>query len=172
MLLGTEYADSILLRGLFFQAWGPLTNLKSQTRDPQLKVPPGGLVLRSFTSWKNPSTSAGFKPVNLGSRGEHVTARPPRPTMKQLTYLEARGMFVVAKKWIFCQILQITGQSLEAWKKFANYVVLKCRCLVIENAWKLWCRYRIVYHTIWRIVSRRSSSSRWWTQPRTRPWIM
>ena len=41
-----------MLRGLFFQAWGSLTSLKSQTRDPQLKVPPGGLVLRIFTNLK------------------------------------------------------------------------------------------------------------------------
>ena len=27
---------------------------------------------------KNPSTSAGFEPANLGSRGEHVTPNPPR----------------------------------------------------------------------------------------------
>ena len=47
----------------------------------QLKVPPGGLVLRMFTSWKNPSTSVGFEPANLGSRGEHVTTRPPKPTI-------------------------------------------------------------------------------------------
>ena len=33
----------------FFQALGSLTSLKSQTRDPQLKVPPGGVVLRIFT---------------------------------------------------------------------------------------------------------------------------
>ena len=65
-VLGRQYADFILLRGLFLQAWGPLTSLKSQTRDLQLKVPPGGLVLRIFTSWKNPSTSAGFEPANLG----------------------------------------------------------------------------------------------------------
>ena len=44
-----------------FQAWVSLTSLKSQARGPQLKVPPGGLVLRIFTSWKSPSTSAGFK---------------------------------------------------------------------------------------------------------------
>ena len=37
-----------------FQAWRSLTSLKYQTRDPQLKVPPGGHVLRIFTSWKNP----------------------------------------------------------------------------------------------------------------------
>ena len=59
---------------LFFQAWGSLTSLKSQTLDPQLKVLPRG------KSWKNPSTSAGFEPVNLGSRGEHITSRPPRTT--------------------------------------------------------------------------------------------
>ena len=38
-----------------------LMSLKSQTRDPQLKVPPRGLVL------KNPLTSAEFEPANLGS---------------------------------------------------------------------------------------------------------
>ena len=62
-----------------FQAWYSLTGLKSQTRDPQLKVPPGGLLLRIFTSWKSPSTSAGFESANLGSRDEHGTPRPPRP---------------------------------------------------------------------------------------------
>ena len=36
----------------FFQTWGSLMSLKSQTRDPQLKVLPGVLVLRIFTSWK------------------------------------------------------------------------------------------------------------------------
>ena len=69
-----------LTEAYFFQAWGSLTRLKSQTRDPQLKVPPGGLVLRIFMSWKNPLTSAWSEPVNLGSWGEHITPRPPRPT--------------------------------------------------------------------------------------------
>ena len=43
---------------------------------PLALVPPGGLVLRIFTSWKNPSTSAGLEPANLGSQGEHITLRP------------------------------------------------------------------------------------------------
>ena len=43
LILKCEYADKILLIGLFFQAGGSLTSLKSQTRDP------GGLVLRRFT---------------------------------------------------------------------------------------------------------------------------
>jgi hypothetical protein len=33
-VLGREYADKILLRGIFFQAWGSLMGLKSQTQDP------------------------------------------------------------------------------------------------------------------------------------------
>ena len=70
----------ILLGGQFFEAWGSLTSLISQTRDPQLKVPSRGLVLRIFESWKNPSTSAGIEPANLGSQGEHVTPRPPKLT--------------------------------------------------------------------------------------------
>jgi hypothetical protein len=59
-----------LVRGLFFQVRSSLTSLKSQTRYPKLKVPPGWLVLRIFTSWKNPSTSAGIESANRGSRGE------------------------------------------------------------------------------------------------------
>ena len=64
----------------FALAWCSLISLKSQNRDPQLEVPPGGMVLRIFTSWKNPSTSVGYEPASLGSRGEHVTPKPPRPT--------------------------------------------------------------------------------------------
>ena len=43
------------------------------------------LEVQDFYVLKNPSTSAGFEPANLGSRGEHVTSRPPRPTGKDVT---------------------------------------------------------------------------------------
>ena len=69
-----------MLSGHFFQAWGSLTSLKSQTRDLQLKFPPRGLVPRIFTSWKDPSTSGEFEPSNLEYRDEHVTLRPPKST--------------------------------------------------------------------------------------------
>ena len=49
----------------FFQAWGSLTSLKSQTRDLRLKVPPGGLVLRTFTSWKIHRPQPDLKPRTL-----------------------------------------------------------------------------------------------------------
>ena len=67
-------------QSLLFQAWGSLMSMKSHTRDPQLKVPPGGLVFSIFTSWKNSSISVGFEPAILGSRDEHVTPKPPRST--------------------------------------------------------------------------------------------
>ena len=41
-----------MIIGIFFQDLVSLTSLKCQTRDPQLKVPPGGHLLRSVTSWK------------------------------------------------------------------------------------------------------------------------
>ena len=75
-----------MLGCLFFQVWGSLTSLKSQTRNPKLKVPSGGLLLRIFMSWKSLSTSVGFEPANLRSRGEHVTPRPPRPTITWPNY--------------------------------------------------------------------------------------
>ena len=74
-----------------FQAGGSLTSLKSQTRDPQLKVPPGGLVLKVFTFRKNPSTSARFEPTNFGS-GAHY----PETT-------EADTTIFTHKQTLWCQ---------------------------------------------------------------------
>ena len=55
-----------MLRGLFFQAWGSLTSLKSQTRDHQLKVPPGGFVLMIFYVLKKiHRLQPGLNPRNL-----------------------------------------------------------------------------------------------------------
>ena len=75
-------------------------SLKSQTRDPQLKVRPGGLVLRIFTTLKNPSTSAGYEPANLGSRGEHVTPRPSRLTPKHVNKFSRN--FIIKRYENYC----------------------------------------------------------------------
>ena len=40
--------------------------------------PPTEGVLRIFRP-KNPTTSAGFEPTNLGTKGQHATPRPPKP---------------------------------------------------------------------------------------------
>jgi hypothetical protein len=44
------------------------------------------LPLRRKACWgfcrpKNPTTSAGFEPANLGTKGQHATSRPPKPRL-------------------------------------------------------------------------------------------
>jgi hypothetical protein len=41
--------------------------------------PPKEGVLRIFFRPKNLTASAGCKPVNLGTKGQHATSRPPKP---------------------------------------------------------------------------------------------
>ena len=36
-------------------------------------------VLRNFFALKNPTTSAGFEPANLGTKGQRASSRPPKP---------------------------------------------------------------------------------------------
>ena len=45
---------------------------KSKTRDPHFKIPPGGFVLRAFTSRKIPPISTGSEHANLGTRGDNI----------------------------------------------------------------------------------------------------
>jgi hypothetical protein len=56
-------------------------NLRHGTDD--FTSPPKEGVLRIFFPLKNATTSAGFEPANLGTRGQHATSRPP----KSLCYL-------------------------------------------------------------------------------------
>ena len=43
-------------------------------------------VLRIFFALKNPMASAGFEPVNLGTKGQHASSRPPKPMI--VSYLK------------------------------------------------------------------------------------
>ena len=36
-------------------------------------------ILRVFFTLKNPTASAGFVPANFGTKGQHVTSKPPKP---------------------------------------------------------------------------------------------
>ena len=74
-----------------------LTSLKSQTRDPKLKVSPGGLVLRIFTSWKNPSTSVG-----VWTREPWISmwARYPENTEADINILNAPWNSLKLDAWI------------------------------------------------------------------------
>jgi len=41
-------------------------------------------VLKIFFALKNPTASVGFEPANLGTKGQHATSRPPKPTHAQI----------------------------------------------------------------------------------------
>ena len=58
-------------------------NLRHGTDD--FTSPPKEGVLRIFRP-NNPTASAGFKPANLGTKGQHVTPRPPKPFYYIITY--------------------------------------------------------------------------------------
>ena len=58
---------------------GSFTCRKSTTWDKRLYFPSEGRRAEDFFALKNPTASAGFQPVNLGTKGQHPTSRPPKP---------------------------------------------------------------------------------------------
>ena len=52
---------------------------KSTTWDRRLYFPSEGRRAEDFFALKNPTASAGFEPVNLDTKGQHATSRPPKP---------------------------------------------------------------------------------------------
>jgi hypothetical protein len=70
-------ATEFCLRSIFFHA----VNLRHGTDETDdFTSPPKEVVLRIFITLKNPSSSAGFEPANLGSSGKQATIRSPRAT--------------------------------------------------------------------------------------------
>ena len=57
---------------------GSFTCRKS-TWDKRLYFPFEGRRAEDFFGLKNPTTSAGFEPANLGTKCQHATSRPPKP---------------------------------------------------------------------------------------------
>ena len=68
MIHQDRYAQLNFAHCLYFQAWGSLKSLKSQTWNPR-QVPPGGLLLRIFISWKSQLTSARFERFEITNLG-------------------------------------------------------------------------------------------------------
>ena len=53
-------------------------NLRHGT-DGFTSPPKEGVLGIFFFALKNPTALAGFEPVNLGTKGQHATSRPPKP---------------------------------------------------------------------------------------------
>ena len=60
-------------------------------------------VLRIFFALKNPTASAAFEPANLGTKGQHATSRPPKPsdTDTFLCYISAIGKLIILGEILF-----------------------------------------------------------------------
>ena len=78
---GREMADEFCLKmpdfHLTFRDLLHAVNLRHGTNG-FTSLPKEG-VLKIFSPWKNPTASAWFEPVNLGTKGQHATSRPPKP---------------------------------------------------------------------------------------------
>ena len=64
--------------------------------------PPKEGVLRIFFALKNPTASAGFKPANLGTKGQHATSRPPKPSLQFTKTREMpmkRSKLIISQSW-------------------------------------------------------------------------
>ena len=57
---------------------GSFTCRKYATWDKRLYFPSEGRGAEDFFTLKNPMALAGFEPVNLGTKGQHATSRPPK----------------------------------------------------------------------------------------------
>jgi hypothetical protein len=72
----------MLLRGLFFSGYRFFNEPEiSDSGSLALSTSPRTYA-QDFYVLKNPSTSVGFEPANLGSQGEHVTPGPQNSTFK------------------------------------------------------------------------------------------
>ena len=73
-----------------------LTCHKSTTWDRQLYFPSEERRAEDFFALKNPTASAGFKPANLGTKGQHATSRPPKPLSPLLLRHNDKLTFIFA----------------------------------------------------------------------------
>ena len=63
---------------------GSFTCRKSTTWDKRLYFPSEGRRAEDFFALKNRTASAGFKPTNLSTKGQHATSRPSKPLRKDV----------------------------------------------------------------------------------------
>ena len=59
--------------------------------------PPKEGVLRIFFAFKNQTTSVGFEPANLGTKGQHATPRPQKSYVETIKYIINQHLFTYLK---------------------------------------------------------------------------
>jgi len=61
--------------------------------------PPKEGVLRIFFTLQIATASAGFEPANLGTKGQHATSRPPKPSL--CTYCRIKLIDLSLRTFVF-----------------------------------------------------------------------
>jgi hypothetical protein len=67
---------------------GSFTYRKARHGTDGFTSPPKEGVLRIFFRPKNATASAGFEPVNLGTKGQHAISRPPKPLLEKYLHIK------------------------------------------------------------------------------------
>ena len=89
--------------------------------------PPKEAVLRTFFALKNPTSSVGFEPANLGTKGQHATPRPPKPlnndrTLKKMFNTKPDGVRRIGRpklRWEDGVDQDMRISEVKNWKKVA-----------------------------------------------------
>ena len=85
---------------------------KSTTWDRWLYFPSEGRRAEDFFALKNPTASVGSEPTNLGTKGQHATSRPPKPS---------KGMIPTPWNfWCFCNHSQMYDINSTVWQTPAD----------------------------------------------------
>ena len=110
---------------------GSFTCRKSTTWDKRHYFPSEGRRAEDFFGLKNPTASAGFEPVNLGTKGQHATSRPPKPLPLWVTFNLKTDFFFNCCK----HTLPTTNDSQQAWKTATLHFILEQ--FYVRALWKI-----------------------------------
>ena len=69
-----------------------------------------GRRAEDFSALKNPTASVGFEPVNLGTKGQHATSRPPKPLQNCLSW---NNLFIDRQKRFIFNINIVMNANLK-----------------------------------------------------------
>ena len=61
-----------------------------------------------FFALKNPTASSGFEPVNLGTKGQHATPRPPKPSIIYMPFKQHR---IIDQLYLVCCWIYSVGEG-------------------------------------------------------------
>jgi hypothetical protein len=123
---------------------------KATTWDRRLYFPSEGRRAEDVFTLKIKTASAGCEPVNLGTKGQHATSRPPKPLKQVLTALKCNYENIKILQYI--RFVNISSQLLYAF----FWVIPRCPKFICQRFGTLWS----IFIGLWR-WNRQSVPIRW-----------